>query len=102
MLVDALAHFAGLPADPGVMGVSEATGHHPGGEHHARPWTGAATDEGNGLGTQPVEGSRQADPIERVAVKETSAPVPPGDATAHTARRPWKLLRRNGERGSEV
>jgi len=35
MLVDALSEYAGLPTEPGVRGVSEATGIHPGGEHHA-------------------------------------------------------------------
>jgi trk system potassium uptake protein TrkA len=34
MLVDALGEYAGLPTAPGVRGVSEATGIHPGGEHH--------------------------------------------------------------------
>ena len=35
ILVDALGEYAGLPADPGSRRVSEATGIHPGGEHHA-------------------------------------------------------------------
>jgi trk/ktr system potassium uptake protein len=35
MLVDALGEYAGLPIEPGVRGVSEATGTHPGGEHHS-------------------------------------------------------------------
>jgi trk system potassium uptake protein TrkA len=35
MLVDALSAYAGLPVEPGARGVSEATGIHPGGEHHA-------------------------------------------------------------------
>jgi trk system potassium uptake protein TrkA len=35
ILVDALGEYAGLAADPGTRGVSEATGVHPGGEHHA-------------------------------------------------------------------
>ena len=35
MLVDALGAYAGLPVEPGARGVSEATGIHPGGEHHA-------------------------------------------------------------------
>lgn len=33
LLGDALATYAGLPADPGARGVSPATGHHPGGPH---------------------------------------------------------------------
>jgi trk system potassium uptake protein TrkA len=35
ILVDALGEYAGLPAEPGLRRVSEATGSHPGGEHHA-------------------------------------------------------------------
>jgi trk system potassium uptake protein TrkA len=35
MLVDALSDYAGLPVEAGIRGVSEATGIHPGGEHHA-------------------------------------------------------------------
>ena len=35
ILVDALSEYAGLPNEPGIRGVSEATGTHPGGEHHA-------------------------------------------------------------------
>jgi trk system potassium uptake protein TrkA len=35
MLVDALAVHAGLPAEPGSQGVSEATGHDHGGAHDA-------------------------------------------------------------------
>jgi trk system potassium uptake protein TrkA len=46
MLIDALGIHLGLPSDPAARGVAEATGQHPGGEHHdatpAEP-TSAAT-----------------------------------------------------------
>jgi len=35
MLVDALGEYAGLPTETGARGVHEATGVHPGGEHHS-------------------------------------------------------------------
>lgn len=57
LLVDALAQYSGLEADPGADGVSEPTGHH----HHPQSRAsddGKAADEGTGQ-------AREASAVER-------------------------------------
>lgn len=105
MLVDALAQFAGLPHDPGVVGVSAATGQHPGGDHHDQLLGHVVADTpADALaGTPPeVETGAPAGGAAGAATTSgaatTQAVSPSGIAAG---RRPWKLRRRNSERGAE-
>ncbi len=90
MMVDALAQSLGMAADPGVTGVSTATGQHPGGEHHARP------DAAPEMSTAPAMTLATEDPSEPAGADG------PAQAGEGRIRRPWRLLRRNDERGGEV
>jgi trk system potassium uptake protein TrkA len=60
ILVEALARFAGLPAEEQQLGVARPTGHHRGGEHHAVRLQGAEQAGGDGQRAQP-DGQRTGD-----------------------------------------
>ena len=109
MMVDALARFLGLPGEQGVAAVSTATGHHPGGEHHAEP-PGAeptAARRERGSVSAPVGASTVRQDTTGHGSGATNGHVTADDTAAAGSdaeprdRRPWRLLRRSGERGGE-
>jgi trk system potassium uptake protein TrkA len=120
MMVDALVQFAGLPHDVSVVGVSAATGQHPGGDHHL------SSDGESGRHEASSAPGRNHHATDADAVEETEPASAGSGGTGTTAQRPdgsrvrgaagttgsdghadgrgrrsWKLLRRSGERGSE-
>jgi trk system potassium uptake protein TrkA len=56
ILVEGLARFAGLPAEEQQLGVTRATGHHRGGEHHAVRFQSSREEAGSGAGKTQVGG----------------------------------------------
>ena len=129
MMVDALVMFAGLPHDPSVVGVSAATGHHPGGAHDRTPAGGTDRETGDGAAGDGAAGDGAAGDGaaggtsgEASAPDATSGGTPAAGARPRPAgtevvgservigapqegdghsRRSWRRLRRTGERGSE-
>ena len=55
LLVDALARYSGLPADPGASGVRDVERHHDHHEQHARPQPSEARPQTAEAQPQPVE-----------------------------------------------
>jgi trk system potassium uptake protein TrkA len=115
MMVDALVQFAGLPHDPSVVGVSGATGHHPGGQHHeaAADGTGRREDDpgseqtGDATATATTTANASANakanatatPTDGAAGPEAvKASTGPADAAATSARRPAGVRVRGSQR----